>query len=87
MGMCFGRIRVCMNGFLGQADPDDAVETILEFATEGRIDDPAHLGADQIYLFHGEADDTVARASMEALRQVYACAWRDGWANHLRDRY
>lgn len=71
-GNVFRAIRVCMNAFLGQVDPEDAVETVLELATEGRIDDPAHLAADQIYLFHGEADDTVARASMDALRQVYA---------------
>ncbi|MDJ0821244.1 MAG: hypothetical protein QNJ09_05445 [Paracoccaceae bacterium] len=41
-------------------------------AEEGRIVDVSHLTADQVYLFHGEADDTVARASMDAVRQTYA---------------
>lgn len=65
-------IRVCMNAFLAEPDAETAVAEIQALAAEGRIDDPVHVAADQIYLFHGQSDDTVAGASMDAVRQTYA---------------
>ncbi|WP_299406687.1 hypothetical protein [uncultured Roseobacter sp.] len=71
-GSVFRAIRVCMNAFWGEADAEAALETIQELSEAGQIDDVSHLTADQVYLFHGEADDTVARASMDAVRQTFA---------------
>ncbi|MCV3271519.1 extracellular catalytic domain type 2 short-chain-length polyhydroxyalkanoate depolymerase [Roseobacter sinensis] len=71
-GNVYRAIRVCMNAFLGEADAESALEEIQSLAAEGRIDDASHLASDRLYLFHGQADDTVARASMDALRQTYA---------------
>ena len=71
-GSVYRALRVCMNAFLGEPDAEDALEEMRTLAAEGRIDDVAHLAGDRIYLFHGQADDTVARASMDALRRSYA---------------
>ena len=71
-GNVYRALRVCMNAFLGEADAEDALEEMRSLAAEGRIDDLEHLAGDRVYLFHGQADDTVARASMDALRQSYA---------------
>jgi poly(3-hydroxybutyrate) depolymerase len=71
-GNVYRAIRVCMQAFLGEADPRDSLDTIEALAAEGRIDAASHIAPDRIYLFHGQSDDTVARASMEALRQSYA---------------
>ena len=71
-GNVFRAIRVCMNAFLGSADAASSLEEMRELAAEGGIDTLEHLSADRVYLFHGTADDTVARASMDALRQTYA---------------
>ena len=71
-GNVFRAIRVCLNAFLGEADAEASLEVIEGLSEDGRIDDFFHLNADQIYLFHGEADDTVARASMDAVRQTFA---------------
>ncbi|MFK7870908.1 MAG: PHB depolymerase family esterase [Roseobacter sp.] len=71
-GNVYRAIRVCMNAFLAEPDAEAAVAQIQALAADGRIDDPSHLGADQIYLFHGQSDDTVARASMDAVRATYA---------------
>ena len=71
-GNVYRAVRVCMNAFWGTADAADSVTKINEHAANGHIDDPTHMEADRIYLFHGTADDTVARASMDALRQTYA---------------
>ena len=65
-------VRVCMNAFLGEADAVSSVDDMRDLAIEGRIVDVSHLVADRIYLFHGQSDDTVARASMDALRESYA---------------
>ena len=71
-GNVYRAVRVCMNAFWGAADAADSVAKINEHASDGQIDDPTHLETDRIYLFHGQADDTVARTSMDALRQTYA---------------
>ncbi|MEM8571037.1 MAG: PHB depolymerase family esterase [Pseudomonadota bacterium] len=71
-GNVFRAVRVCMNAFLEEADADASLEAMKELSAEGLIDDVSHLAADQVYLFHGEADDTVARASMDAVRQTLA---------------
>lgn len=70
-GSVYRAVRVCMNAFLGEADAESSLQEIQILAAEGRIDDVMHITHDQIYLFHGRADDTVARASMDALRQTY----------------
>ena len=71
-GNVYRAVRVCMNGYLGTADAESALDEIRDLAAQGGIDDVSHLLADRVYLFHGQADDTVARASMDALRQSYA---------------
>lgn len=71
-GNVFRAIRLCMEAFLGKADAETSLETMKELSHDGRIDDVSHLTADRVYLFHGGADDTVARASMDAVRQTFA---------------
>ncbi|MEM8797573.1 MAG: hypothetical protein AAGE61_18570 [Pseudomonadota bacterium] len=61
----------CMGGQAGGPDATESVKTIGELAGEGLIDPSANLGPDQIYLFHGESDDTVARVTMDVLRDMY----------------
>lgn len=73
-GSVYRAIRVCMNAFLGEADAESALQEMQAMASAGRIDDIAHVTTDRIYLFHGQADDTVARASMDALHQSYRAA-------------
>ena len=70
-GNVYRALRVCMNAFLGKADAQGSLDEMRTLAAEGRIDDLAHIAEDRIYLFHGQADDTVARASMDALRLSY----------------
>jgi poly(3-hydroxybutyrate) depolymerase len=70
-GNVYRAIRLCMQAFLGEADAEASLETMETLAAAGRIDAPSHIAADRIYLFHGQSDDTVARASMDALRESY----------------
>lgn len=70
-GNVYRALRVCMGAFLGAPDPEDALDDINELEAQGRIDAARHLRNDRIYLFHGQSDDTVARASMDALHQSY----------------
>ncbi|MEO0667572.1 MAG: hypothetical protein AAFZ99_06615 [Pseudomonadota bacterium] len=65
-------VRVCMNAYLGSADASSSVQEIAELAEQNRIDPIEHLVDDRIYLFHGQSDNTVARASMDALKLSYA---------------
>lgn len=65
-------LNVCMSPLFVSPEAESAVETIKAFAAADRIDPPEHIAADRLYLFHGEADDTVARATMDALQQSYA---------------
>ncbi|MBP1850017.1 extracellular catalytic domain type 2 short-chain-length polyhydroxyalkanoate depolymerase [Rhizobium halophytocola] len=49
-----------------------ADESFAAFKTlEGRIDPLSDIASDRIYLFHGTADDTVRRKSMDVLAEVY----------------
>lgn len=70
-GSVYRALRVCMSAFLGTANSDSSLQQMQVLAEEGRIDDLVHLKSDQIYLFHGQSDDTVARATMDALQQSY----------------
>lgn len=62
---------VCMDPFFTDPDPAASVDSIRELADQGRIDPAGGIAPDRIYLFHGEADNTVARATMDALEQTY----------------
>lgn len=70
-GNVFRAMRVCMNAFLGKADAEASLNTIKALVEKGGIDDVSHLATDRVYLFHGKADDTVARASMDAVQQTF----------------
>ncbi|MEM9348733.1 MAG: PHB depolymerase family esterase [Pseudomonadota bacterium] len=70
-GNVYRAVRVCMNAFLGEADAGDAIEDILALSAEGAIDNPTNLAGHRLYLFHGMSDDTVDRASMNALSETY----------------
>ena len=63
---------VCMDPFFIGPDPDSSIESIEALASENLIDPIQDVSPDRIYLFHGEADDTVARSTMDVLRQTYA---------------
>ncbi len=62
---------VCMDPFLLEPDAEASLESIQTLASGGRIDPVDGLIQDRVYLFHGEADDTVARVTMDALDEVY----------------
>jgi poly(3-hydroxybutyrate) depolymerase len=62
---------VCMDPFFVDADPDSSFESMKALAAENRIDPLQDILHDRLYLFHGKADDTVARSTMDALRQTY----------------
>jgi poly(3-hydroxybutyrate) depolymerase len=64
-------LHVCMDPFLVGADPESSVESMRALAAENRIDPLQGIVPDIVYLFHGQADDTVARSTMDALRQTY----------------
>lgn len=49
----------------------DTLETLKNLAAAGRIDPPAALGDDRVWLFVGERDQTVAPAVMDALAAFY----------------
>lgn len=71
-GYAYRALWICMQPNMGRPKADRAVAEIADLAADGRIDDPAHLAADRIYLFHGSADPTVDRIAMDALRESYA---------------
>lgn len=50
--------------------PEETLSTIQQMGA--RIDPPSDIATDRIYMFHGKADDTVRRQSMDVLQQVYA---------------
>lgn len=70
-GNVYRAVRVCMNAFLGTADAASSFEKMQDLAAQGDVDPVDHLKGDRVYLFHGTADDTVARATMDALRESY----------------
>ena len=63
---------VCMDPFWVEADAEKSLETIRAMAAENRIDPLQGIATDRVYLFHGQADDTVDRTTMDALRQTYS---------------
>lgn len=62
---------VCMDPFFVDADADSSFESMQDLAAENRIDPLLGIVPDRLYLFHGQADDTVARSTMDALSQTY----------------
>lgn len=64
-------LHVCMSPLFGSADPERTLTAVRTMAAEGRIDPPEGLASDRIYLFHGRADDTVARETMDVLKETY----------------
>ena len=38
----------------------DLITITSDLGTEGRIDDPANMAGDNVYIFHGSVDDVVA---------------------------
>jgi poly(3-hydroxybutyrate) depolymerase len=55
---------VCMDPFFVDADPDSSLESMKALAAENRIDPLQGIAPDRLYLFHGQADDTVARSTL-----------------------
>ena len=64
-------LNVCMNPLFGRPDPGRTLTSVKAMAAEGIIDPPEGLVSDRLYLFHGQADDTVARETMDVLRDTY----------------
>lgn len=62
---------VCMDPFFVDADPGSSLESMQALAADNRIDPLLDIVPDKLYLFHGQADDTVARSTMDALKQTY----------------
>jgi hypothetical protein len=61
----------CMKTTLGLPDPKASAERAKELADEGKIDPLSGLAKDNIYLFSGNEDQTVARAVVEAARDFF----------------
>ena len=61
----------CMKTTLGVPDPKALAERAKELADEGKIDPLSGLAKDNIYLFSGNEDQTVARAVVEAARDFF----------------
>lgn len=76
LGVCTRYARGMLDPFdLWLPEAPDAEEAIAAVRAEhaaGRIDDPAHLADDRVWLFLGDADGIVPPATMQALEQVYA---------------
>jgi poly(3-hydroxybutyrate) depolymerase len=62
---------VCMDPFWMEADAERSLESMQRLAAQGRIDPLDGILDDKLYLFHGLADDTVDRTTMDALEQTY----------------
>lgn len=70
-GSIWRALYACMDPFWVQADAAKSLASMRDLAAQGKIDALDGLVADRIYLFHGMADDTVARVTMDALEQTY----------------
>lgn len=75
-GSTWRATNVCMNfnswtPFRGPPDVADSLKAIAERAEAGRIDDPAHLADDRVYLFSGTHDRVVPRAVVDTLAALY----------------
>lgn len=64
-------LNICMNPLFGRVDPKHTLTTVQTMVADGVIDPSEGLEADRIYLFHGRADDKVARETMDALKETY----------------
>ncbi|OIQ32895.1 MAG: hypothetical protein BM562_03935 [Alphaproteobacteria bacterium MedPE-SWcel] len=64
-------LNVCMDPLWIAADPETSFDAMQALAAENRIDPLQDVSPDRLYLFHGQSDDTVARSTMDALRQTY----------------
>jgi poly(3-hydroxybutyrate) depolymerase len=61
----------CMQTTLGVPDPKALTERAKELADDGKIDPLSGLAKDNIYLFSGNEDQTVARTVVEAARDFF----------------
>ncbi len=57
--------------FLGPPDPGGSVRLTRDNARRGRIDDPANLADDRVFLFSGSEDRTVPPGVVGALQRYY----------------
>jgi poly(3-hydroxybutyrate) depolymerase len=62
---------VCMDPLFVDTDPARSLAAMHDLAAQGSIDPLDGIASDRLYLFHGRADDTVARETMDALVQTY----------------
>ena len=72
-GSMWQALEECMSPDAGNPVPDTArsVARVEEDAAAGRIDPPAGLAGDRVWLLSGGADRTVARAVFDALAAFY----------------
>ncbi len=70
-GALWRALYVCMDPFFIEPDPTASVAAIEAMAADGLIDPVEGITPDRLYLFHGQADDTVARITMDTLSQTY----------------
>jgi poly(3-hydroxybutyrate) depolymerase len=71
-GSLWRALYVCMDPFWVEADAAESLATMQTLAEQGGIDPLADIAIDRIYLFHGRADDTVARSTMDSLAKTYS---------------
>jgi len=64
----------CMQVGWGVPDADALAKRAKELADNGKIDPLSGLGDDKVYLFSGDADQTVLRAMVEADKRFYEAA-------------
>lgn len=64
----------CMQVFWGEPDAAALAVRAKELAQGGKIDPLAGLDDDKVYLFSGEADETVRRPVVEAAKRFYEAA-------------
>jgi len=64
----------CMQVDWGAPDADALVTQAKDLAEDGKIDPLSALADDKVYLFSGNADDTVRRPVVEAAKRFYEAA-------------
>ena len=62
---------VCMTPSFIKPNPDASITKMHALADQELIDPVENILEDRVYLFHGQADKTVARATMDALEKTY----------------
>ena len=70
-GSVWRALYVCMDPFWVEPDPTSSLSAMQRLADEGNIDPLDGIPADRVYLFHGQADNTVARVTMDTLAVTY----------------